>query len=197
MVVTSVISNAVHPTFPLKFNHKSLNYLTFTCNNYPSSYYSHPQFLLLRSVRYRRRPPNIALVYAKKTEDDDEGNGNSTQSYEKNSDDSQTHLSTSPDNSVNESRHPEGYVSSVRTVAFCVMAFGAGLGFKDGIGKASEFFAGRGFWEDLEEILERVPIGEKLIIGGNLTDMSVLSRKFKFNNIVGATGVKASTLLDG
>ncbi|PSR98210.1 Thylakoid membrane protein like [Actinidia chinensis var. chinensis] len=40
---------------------------------------------------------------------------------------------------------PENYVSSIRTVALCVctaVAFGLGLGFKDGVGKASEFFAG-------------------------------------------------------
>ncbi|KAE9447877.1 hypothetical protein C3L33_20223, partial [Rhododendron williamsianum] len=40
---------------------------------------------------------------------------------------------------------PENYASSIRTVALCVstaVAFGVGLGFKDGVGKASEFFAG-------------------------------------------------------
>ncbi|KAL3717224.1 hypothetical protein ACJRO7_008758 [Eucalyptus globulus] len=39
----------------------------------------------------------------------------------------------------------ENFVSSVRTVALCVstaVAFGVGLGLKDGVGKASEFFAG-------------------------------------------------------
>ncbi|KAL3531879.1 hypothetical protein ACH5RR_005400 [Cinchona calisaya] len=43
------------------------------------------------------------------------------------------------------SQGPENYVSSVRTVALCVfsaVAFGVGLGFKDGVGRASEFFAG-------------------------------------------------------
>ncbi|KAL0375144.1 UNVERIFIED_CONTAM: Thylakoid membrane protein TERC, chloroplastic [Sesamum radiatum] len=37
------------------------------------------------------------------------------------------------------------YASSLRTVALCLfsaVAFGVGLGFKDGVGKASEFFAG-------------------------------------------------------
>lgn len=40
---------------------------------------------------------------------------------------------------------PVNYASSVRTVALCIctaVAFGVGLGFKDGVGKASEFFAG-------------------------------------------------------
>ncbi|XP_051126854.1 thylakoid membrane protein TERC, chloroplastic isoform X2 [Andrographis paniculata] len=37
------------------------------------------------------------------------------------------------------------YISSLKTVAFCVLSavtFGIGLGFKDGVDKASEFFAG-------------------------------------------------------
>lgn len=40
---------------------------------------------------------------------------------------------------------PENYASSVRTVtlwACTAVAFGIGIGFKDGFGKASEFFAG-------------------------------------------------------
>ncbi|XP_002276398.1 thylakoid membrane protein TERC, chloroplastic isoform X1 [Vitis vinifera] len=40
---------------------------------------------------------------------------------------------------------PETYVSSIRTVALWVcmaVIFGVGVGFKDGVGKASEFFAG-------------------------------------------------------
>ncbi|KAI4349227.1 hypothetical protein L6164_009844 [Bauhinia variegata] len=50
--------------------------------------------------------------------------------------------------SVNNSQESQGhgsYITSARTVALWVctsVAFGIGLGFKDGIGKASEFFAG-------------------------------------------------------
>ncbi|EEF37172.1 Protein alx, putative [Ricinus communis] len=57
-----------------------------------------------------------------------------------------------PDLSTSEAPHsvdkPEAhgnYTTSVKTVAFCVcaaVAFGIGIGFKDGVGKASEFFAG-------------------------------------------------------
>ncbi|GAA0153528.1 hypothetical protein LIER_11744 [Lithospermum erythrorhizon] len=52
--------------------------------------------------------------------------------------------SSSGDSKKGTSR-PGNYVTSVRTVAFCVLsavAFGVGLGFKEGVGKASEFFAG-------------------------------------------------------
>ncbi|GMH10110.1 hypothetical protein Nepgr_011951 [Nepenthes gracilis] len=50
--------------------------------------------------------------------------------------------SSRPSSSVGNS---ENYVSHARTVALCVCSaalFGIGLGFKDGVGKASEFFAG-------------------------------------------------------
>ncbi|KAD3337470.1 hypothetical protein E3N88_32990 [Mikania micrantha] len=50
------------------------------------------------------------------------------------------------DNDLEEkTKDLENYKTSVRTVALCVfsaVAFGVGLGLKDGIGKASEYFAG-------------------------------------------------------
>ncbi|KAK1426094.1 hypothetical protein QVD17_14762 [Tagetes erecta] len=50
------------------------------------------------------------------------------------------------DNDIEEkTKDLENYKTSVKTVALCVfsaVAFGVGLGLKDGIGKASEFFAG-------------------------------------------------------
>ncbi|KAI4300202.1 hypothetical protein L6164_033604 [Bauhinia variegata] len=48
-------------------------------------------------------------------------------------------------NNTQDSQGHESYITSVRTVALWVctsVAFGIGLGFKDGVGKASEFFAG-------------------------------------------------------
>ncbi|CAL5388069.1 unnamed protein product [Camellia sinensis] len=55
-----------------------------------------------------------------------------------------SHITSSSNLKENKSR-PEIYASSVRAVALCVctaVAFGIGLGLKDGVGKASEFFAG-------------------------------------------------------
>ncbi|WCJ34604.1 integral membrane TerC family protein [Euphorbia peplus] len=52
------------------------------------------------------------------------------------------HLSTQPDKPAQE--HPNR-ATSFKTVALCVgaaVAFGIAIGFKDGVGKASEFFAG-------------------------------------------------------
>ncbi|KAL9235988.1 hypothetical protein vseg_010704 [Gypsophila vaccaria] len=150
MGVTSVISsNGVHANLPLKFNSmKALNHLPSLPSTSPYSY--RPQFLLLRSGRCRRSR-NVEVVCARSTDDDEalsttsERNGDSTKSYDGSSEGSQTHLSSSAANSVNESPESDGYVSSVRTVILCVsaaVAFGIGLGFKDGVGKASEFFAG-------------------------------------------------------
>lgn len=48
-------------------------------------------------------------------------------------------------NSEARTKGPENSKSSIRTVALCVfaaVAFGVGLGLKDGVGRASEFFAG-------------------------------------------------------
>ncbi|XP_048321421.2 thylakoid membrane protein TERC, chloroplastic [Ziziphus jujuba] len=55
-----------------------------------------------------------------------------------------SHSSSSFCNSE-KSEEDESFVSSVKTVALCVctaVAFGIGVGLKDGVGKASEFFAG-------------------------------------------------------
>ncbi|KAK9733460.1 hypothetical protein RND81_04G069000 [Saponaria officinalis] len=155
MGVTSVMYNGVHSISPLKSNHKNLIYLpsftsTSTSTSFSALYSSRPQFLLLRSGGFSRLR-NIAVVFARSTEEDDvlsaasERNGDSMKSRNESVDDSQTHLSSSGANSVNESRESDGYTSSVRTVILCVsaaVAFGIGLGFKDGVGKASEFFAG-------------------------------------------------------
>nr|GMD67614.1 thylakoid membrane protein TERC, chloroplastic [Ipomoea batatas] len=57
----------------------------------------------------------------------------------------QSHKSINDIDSSCSTDGSENYVSSVRIVALCVLSavvFGVGLGFKDGIGKASEFFAG-------------------------------------------------------
>ncbi|XP_031399135.1 thylakoid membrane protein TERC, chloroplastic isoform X2 [Punica granatum] len=55
------------------------------------------------------------------------------------------HSPTSVGCSEENNETEESYASSITTVALCVscaVAFGVGLGFKDGVGKASEFFAG-------------------------------------------------------
>ncbi|CAI9760716.1 unnamed protein product [Fraxinus pennsylvanica] len=52
---------------------------------------------------------------------------------------------SSMSNSEEKAQKSVEYASSLRTVALCVfsaVAFGVGLGFKDGVGKASEFFTG-------------------------------------------------------
>lgn len=100
-----------------------------------------PPFLLLRSVKNSRPPANLPPVYAKTTEE----NELDAQSYDGGSNIGKSHPTTAAGSSVKEKHGQQSYMSSVRTVALCVcsaVAFGVGLGFKDGFGRASEFFAG-------------------------------------------------------
>nr|GMD62704.1 thylakoid membrane protein TERC, chloroplastic isoform X1 [Ipomoea batatas] len=86
----------------------------------------------------RRR--SFAIVCSRKTE---QGEQSSTSEKEKSR--TQSHKSINDIDSSCSTDGSENYVSSVRVVALCVLSavtFGVGLGFKDGIGKASEFFAG-------------------------------------------------------
>ncbi|KAJ0088113.1 hypothetical protein Patl1_31987 [Pistacia atlantica] len=66
----------------------------------------------------------------------------STQSYDNIN---KSHTSTSVDSPEKQVDEHESFSSSIKTVAFCVctaVAFGLGVGLKEGVGKASEFFAG-------------------------------------------------------
>ncbi|KAL2933900.1 Thylakoid membrane protein TERC chloroplastic [Bienertia sinuspersici] len=129
---TSVVCNNNFQTIPLKFN--TIQSISPTTNgrftmasvtyprNLSTTQFTHPPFMLLRSVSDSRSTP---VMCAKSTRE--EG-------------DTSTSGST-----VTEKQHPGSYMSSVKTVALCVstaMAFGIGVGFNSGVGKASEFFAG-------------------------------------------------------
>nr|GMD65409.1 thylakoid membrane protein TERC, chloroplastic isoform X1 [Ipomoea batatas] len=86
------------------------------------------------------RRHSFAILCSRKTE---QGEQSSTSEKEKSS--TQLHKSINDIDSSCSTDGSENYASSVRIVALCVLsavAFGVGLGFKDGIEKASEFFAG-------------------------------------------------------
>ncbi|KAF7113541.1 hypothetical protein RHSIM_RhsimUnG0120200 [Rhododendron simsii] len=102
------------------------------------------------AVGWRCRPANYsAIACSRGTEQEEgisnsEGDRSSSQSSEsiRNIESSYVTPSSSPKERKSK---PENFASSIRTVALCVstaVAFGVGLGFKDGVGKASEFFAG-------------------------------------------------------
>lgn len=102
-----------------------------------------------RTVGHCRGAEYFPIACSRGTEQEDhlstsESKGISSQSYDDiiNTDPFDTPTSVS---NVEKTRAHETHVSSVRTVAFWVcsaVAFGIGLGLKDGVGKATEFFAG-------------------------------------------------------
>ncbi|KAI5639459.1 hypothetical protein M9H77_00600 [Catharanthus roseus] len=105
-----------------------------------TSSYSHP----LHSVRRY----DSFVVCSRKTDQDESSASREEETASSISEDNIYNVKRFHDSATDsqeKKREPENYVSSVRTVALCVfsaVAFGVGLGFKDGVGKASEFFAG-------------------------------------------------------
>uniref|UniRef100_A0A2N9IWY8 Uncharacterized protein n=1 Tax=Fagus sylvatica TaxID=28930 RepID=A0A2N9IWY8_FAGSY len=109
----------------------------------------HHQIITISTVAHNnRRAEFYPIACSRGTEQEDhlstsESKGISSQSYD---DIVNTETSDTPP-SVSHVEKTQGheYVSSVRTVALWVctaVAFGIGLGLKDGVGKATEFFAG-------------------------------------------------------
>ncbi|XP_021736796.1 thylakoid membrane protein TERC, chloroplastic-like [Chenopodium quinoa] len=147
MGVTSVINNGVQ-TIPLNFN-KGFSTRISSSISLSSSHFLHPKSILLRSVNSQQKH-SLSVVYAKSTKEEDttsttsEQDGDSTQSYPS-SNDRKSHLSASAGSAIKEKDDKGSYMSSVRNVALCVstaVAFGIGVGFTEGVGKATEFSAG-------------------------------------------------------
>ncbi|XP_058215733.1 thylakoid membrane protein TERC, chloroplastic isoform X3 [Rhododendron vialii] len=100
-------------------------------------------------VGWRCRRANYSPIACSRGTEQEEGISNSGDRSSSQSPESIRNVESSyftPSSSPKEKKSaPENYASSIRTVALCVstaVAFGVGLGFKDGVGKASEFFAG-------------------------------------------------------
>ncbi|KAK9289866.1 hypothetical protein L1049_008027 [Liquidambar formosana] len=103
------------------------------------------------AVRHRHRTHYCQITCSRGTEQEDdlstsEGESNSFRSYDGINNAETLHTPTSVGNLEEKpQRHEKNHTSSIRTVVLCVctaVAFGVGLGLKDGVGKASEFFAG-------------------------------------------------------
>ncbi|XP_057533985.1 thylakoid membrane protein TERC, chloroplastic isoform X2 [Amaranthus tricolor] len=141
MAVTSVTNNCLRLqsiAVPLKFDKG----FTPNLRCFTTQISQHP----FRSAYNKNYRPahNFSRVYAKITKEEDEGDGDSSQTYQNNKG-NKSPLSTSTGSAVKEKNDQHSYTSSVKTVALCVcsaVAFGIGLGLNDGVGKASEFFAG-------------------------------------------------------
>lgn len=155
-----MIHKGLQTPHPLKFDKKSITNsivppnsiaISVFSRNSSASELSYSPFLGHRSLRNSSRTHLFPLAYAKITEEEDgvftasEWDGSSTPSYDESREVGKSHQSSASGSSLKENHGPESYKSSVRTVALCVcsaVAFGVGLGLKDGVSKASEFFAG-------------------------------------------------------
>ncbi|XP_062168222.1 thylakoid membrane protein TERC, chloroplastic [Alnus glutinosa] len=110
---------------------------------------AHHHIIGFRTVVHSRGAEYFPIACSRGTEQEDhlstsDSKGISSQSYDDiiHTDSSNTPTSVS---NLEKTQGHETYVSSVKTVALWVctaVAFGIGLGLKDGVGKASEFFAG-------------------------------------------------------
>ncbi|KAF5471751.1 hypothetical protein F2P56_008521 [Juglans regia] len=133
------LASVIHPGMPCVSPPSNCSRLQLT----------HHHIFSLRTVGHGRRAEYFPIACSRGTEQEDhfspsESKRISSQSYDEiiNADPYNT-----PDaiNNLENSQGHETYASSVRNVAFWVctaVAFGIGLGLKDGLGKASEFFAG-------------------------------------------------------
>ncbi|KAM7526264.1 hypothetical protein LguiA_016166 [Lonicera macranthoides] len=150
-----IIHNSPQCKSPLKFD---LGIIRISPNSPPSSQFSnrcwfplpHPHPLYSVGIRCLRRRDSPIVARSRGTEQEEgsftsEGATSSSQS----SDETDNIESSDTIHSVGDAEQktlgPTNYTSSVRNVALCVctaVAFGVGLGFKDGVAKASEFFAG-------------------------------------------------------
>ncbi|KAJ6382058.1 hypothetical protein OIU77_030667 [Salix suchowensis] len=119
----------------------------------PSKYtstvqFSHPRLPSFNSVISKRRGQNSPISCARGTEqEDDLSASEALKTSSRTRDDADKFIASSAPSSVDKSEEKVkgNYKTSIKTVALCVctaVAFGFGIGLKDGVGKASEFFAG-------------------------------------------------------
>ncbi|KVH99975.1 hypothetical protein Ccrd_021765 [Cynara cardunculus var. scolymus] len=150
MKLASIIQNGMHPS--IKFDVGLLNFASSsTSTQFPKwvhLQFTHSPNLSFDSAVCRNRwPRKLSIVRSKGVEQEEfsssERETSSSNSYIDNAE-SKSHLIIDND-SEEKTKDLITYKTSARTVALCVLsavAFGVGLGLKDGIGKASEFFAG-------------------------------------------------------
>nr|XP_011466620.1 PREDICTED: uncharacterized protein LOC101293801 isoform X2 [Fragaria vesca subsp. vesca] len=135
MGVASVIHNGVH--IPLQFNSD----LPRVSSRSPAPKWSRPHSLHHLVLRLRTGSGHgrqtVPIVCSRATEQDDDVS-TSGERIEPQSYDGISNVDTSHSSDLDKSKGAEAYVTSVCTA----VAFGVGVGFKDGVGKATEFFAG-------------------------------------------------------
>ncbi|KAM1801142.1 hypothetical protein ACFX11_032791 [Malus domestica] len=150
MGTASVIHNGVH--IHLKLNSRLPRVsLPSPAPNWSMPHFIHHHIVSIRTGRGQSAP----IARSRATEQDDDLSTSVYMNFplespeEKRGDsasrDGISNVETSHNDSPDKIKGREAYAASVRTVALWVcaaVAFGIGVGFKDGVGKASEFFAG-------------------------------------------------------
>ncbi|KAB2622256.1 hypothetical protein D8674_024438 [Pyrus ussuriensis x Pyrus communis] len=142
MGTASVIHNGVH--IHLKLNSR----LPRVSLPSPAPNWSMPHFIHHHIVPIRghcRRGQSAPIARSRATEQDDDLSTSEEKRGDSASRDGISNVEPSHNDSPDKIKGREAYAASVRTVALWVcaaVAFGIGVGFKDGVGKASEFFAG-------------------------------------------------------
>ncbi|KAJ7972473.1 thylakoid membrane protein TERC, chloroplastic [Quillaja saponaria] len=149
MGLPSVVYNAVQ--IPLNYDQRLYRVSQRTrATKWAGLQFVHHYSSRYDTVNHCRHAQHLPTACSKRTDQEDdlstpaEGNGISVQPYDDMNRVKSTHSHSSNSNTEEAEGH-ESYVSSVRTVALWVctaVAFGVGLGLKDGVGKATEFFAG-------------------------------------------------------
>lgn len=155
MKLASIIQNGMQP--PFKFDVGLLSFASISTSTQSPKLvhlqFTHSPNLSFDSAVCRNRdrnrwPRKLPIVRSKGVEQEEEfvsseRETSSSNSYDDNAE-SKSHLIIDSD-SEEKTKDVITYKTSTRTVALCALsavAFGVGLGLKDGIGKASEFFAG-------------------------------------------------------
>ncbi|KAG8648445.1 thylakoid membrane protein TERC, chloroplastic isoform X2 [Manihot esculenta] len=135
------LASVIHNTFqvPVKFNPVRVAPISAQAQ---ALKWTRLQFLPSFSVTHRFRDKYYSIASSKGA-----GQESDLSTSESESSSSWTHdeAPRSVDKLGEETQEHVNYTTSIKTVALCVctaVAFGIGIGLKDGVGKASEFFAG-------------------------------------------------------
>ncbi|XP_048423625.1 thylakoid membrane protein TERC, chloroplastic-like isoform X1 [Pyrus x bretschneideri] len=139
MGTASVIHNGVHIHLKLNSRRPRLSL------PYPSPNWSRPHFFHHHIVSVRTGGQSAPIARSRAIEQDDDLSTSEEKRGDSTPRDGISKVESSPDEAPKKIKGPETYAASVRTVAlwvFAAVAFGIGVGFKEGVDKATEFFAG-------------------------------------------------------
>ncbi|XP_048423630.1 thylakoid membrane protein TERC, chloroplastic-like isoform X2 [Pyrus x bretschneideri] len=132
MGTASVIHNGVHIHLKLNSRRPRLSL------PYPSPNWSRPHFFHHHIVSVRTGGQSAPIARSRAIEQDDDLSTSEEKRGDSTPRDGISKVESSPDEAPKKIKGPETYAASV----FAAVAFGIGVGFKEGVDKATEFFAG-------------------------------------------------------